>query len=788
MGLFRSIPLIERELKFLQEVNFTELQIDLEQAQKVQSTSVKDNDSTEEQNKLITKFPRIVGIQPMLDKLCLNLEPATSSGVYITGARECGKTTLVEALIRARAMEQLSSHLGTKPFYIFDATGFFLQTKSGDRIQLFTKALKIVAESNGLLIIDHLDDFVEMAGSDGTLLLNALVSTLEQYRRRGMVAIVLAEETGIKEVAECGKSLQRVFKHFPINQEPSFEELKPILTAKAAMLGKAHNVKFTESAIDEVIRILSRYPGRTFTAAKPGNAIEFLDMVGAHVSRIRFAEPISITEMRNKISVMHDEYNLICRESAPEIQERATLLKNKLEELTAQFQTEEAEWREKFQPLESTRKLFATIERELPILRLITPASPQEKLRIKELIEIDGKRSRDEDQELSILKAKRPRTPGEEAKFNLYTNNYDKAKEDVKRAEEALYSSAPLVQAEHARAVFNAQTGFSIKSPAETRERLKTLDGYLAGQIFRQEQARIALANAYRARERGVKDPSKPTVLLFGGGSGLGKTELVKALVRYHLGMENKPDLADQLSPITISLSEFGDKSSVSKLIGAAPGLVGYDEAIPWHDEIRKDPRAIVLFDEADKAHPLVLLTLMQAFEEGILKDSAQRPINLKDTIIVVNINGVTADDIQRRDDPDHIFEQVLKVQSESGGTLFTKAVLNRIDGIYIFDNLREEDLVKITRKEIRKLNGDFREQAVSINLDDQTALAILKKHTNQSAGGRWPRKLVQSMIRPKILNYIDQRDNNLKAGEVPTPSTLTINFDEDEISISANA
>lgn len=426
------------------------------------------------------------------------------------------------------------------------------------------------------------------------------------------------------------------------------------------------------------------------------------------------------------------------------------------------------------------------MERELPILRSIVPRTDAENYRMDELEEKDGQRNNDEDVELSTLKAKRPRTPQEDSKFNIYTDNYSKAKEAVTQAEASLYTSVPHVQADHNRAVFNSQTGFSIKSPTETRERLKNIDSYLASQIFLQEKPRLALANAYRARERGVKDPARPTVLLFGEGSGLGKTELAKALVRYHLGMESRPDLSDQLTPITISLSEFGDKSAVSKLIGAAPGLVGYDEPIPWHDDIRKDPRAIVLFDEGDKAHPVVMLTLMQAFDEGMLKDSKQKPVNLKDTIIIICINGICASDLDpaKKDDPEHIFDCVMKVQSEAGGNLFTKAVLNRIDGLYIFEDLRDEDLVKIMRKEIRKLNNDFRDQCVSVNMDDDTAARLIAAFPNTSAGGRWPRKLVQSMLRPQVLQYVDQRDEQLTVDQEPQQCVLNVTLNDKIITL----
>lgn len=782
MGLFRSIPLIERELAFLQEVNFTELQKELMRVRNLnaqRSLGVINEDITETDG-LCTKFPRIVGIQHLVESLCLNLEPATSSGVCIIGPRECGKTTLVEALIRARAQGRLSSQLGTKPFYIFDAAGFFLQSKPNDRIQPFIRALNIVAGSNGLLIIDHIDDFVEMAGSDATLLLNALVSTLEQYRRRGMAAIIVAEDCGMKAVTECGKSLPRVFKNFPITHEPGFEELKPILTAAAVMLEKVHNVKYTEEAIDEVIRILSRYPGRAFTGARPGNAIQFLDMTGAYVSRMRFAEPVPITEMRHRLSLLQDEYVLIS-ESADVA--RTKKLSEDIAALTRNYVEVEGEWRKKFEPLEKARKNFATIERELPLLRAIVPLTEKEKARLA-LLQANDQRTKEDETELALLKARRPRTREEDTKFNLYTDNYEKSKDAVAQAEAALYKTIPRVQAEHLRAVFNSQTGFCIKSPLETRERLKNLDAYLSSQIFRQEKPRLALANAYRARERGVKDPARPIVLLFGGGSGLGKTELVKALVRYHLGMENRPDLADQLTPVTISLSEFGDKSSVSKLIGAAPGLVGYDEPIPWHEEIRKDPRAIVLFDEGDKAHPVVMLTLMQAFDEGVLKDSAQKPVNFKDTIIVVNINGITSANLDpaRKDDPDHIFESVLKVQSEAGGNLFTAAVLNRMDGLYIFEDLLNEDLVKILGKEIRKLNNDFRDQGVSVVLDDVTTASLIATFPSPSAGGRWPRKLVQTMVRPKVLHYIDRRDADLCADQAPQKCVLRLGLKDNEV------
>lgn len=169
------------------------------------------------------------------------------------------------------------------------------------------------------------------------------------------------------------------------------------------------------------------------------------------------------------------------------------------------------------------------------------------------------------------------------------------------------------------------------------------------------------------------------------------------------------------------------------------------------------------------------MLTLMQAFDEGMLKDSKQKPINLKDTIIIVCINGICAADLDpaRKDDPDHIFDCVMKVQSEAGGDLFTKAVLNRIDGLYIFENLRDEDLVKIMTKEIRKLNNDFRDQQVSVVMDDETAERLIATFPNASAGGRWPRKLV------------DDRDNELKIDQVPQKCVLHVELKDKEINLA---
>ncbi len=765
MGLFRSIPLIERDLPFLFEINFTELARDLTRVRNFNACRSLPNvtpeaaaKGLEEIDGLCTKYPRIVGIQQLVDKLCLDLEPATSNGVFITGARESGKTTLIEALVRARAQGRLSSQLGTKPFYVFDATGFFTKARAGeDRLQQFIRALGIVADSNGLLIIDNIDDFVEMAGADATLLLNILVSVLETHRRRGMGAIILAEDTGVKAVNEAGKSLPRVFKTFPLTHEPSFDELKSILMASALVFEKVHNVKGTEEAIDEIIRLLSRYPGRAFTSARPGNAIHFMDMAFAYVSRIRFAEPQEVADLRTRLTCLQDEYAVV---SSAGDAERTKNLTDELASVTKKYVQVEGAWRKKFAPLEQARQNFATIERELPMLRAIQPRSEKENLRLAQLKEMEDPTA-EEKKEMALLAAKRSRTKEEETKFNIYAGNYDKAKAEVAKAEAALYADVPRVMAEHPRAVFNSQTGINIKSPAETRERLGKLDDYLASQIFLQDKARKALADAYRARERGVKDPSRPTVLLFGGGTGLGKSELVKALVRYHLGMEHRADLADQLTPVTISLSEFGDKSSVSKLTGASPGLVGYDDPIPWHEEIRKDPKSIVLFDEGDKAHPVVMLTLMQGFEEGLLRDGAGRPVNLKDTIIIININGITSADLDPalKDDPQHIVECVLKVQSEAGGNLFTDAVLNRIDGIYIFEPLGEPEMVKIMAKEMRKVNSDFRDHGVKAVMDEPTTKEIIHTFPNPSAGGRGPRKLLLARVRPKMLEYIDRRD-----------------------------
>jgi ATP-dependent Clp protease ATP-binding subunit ClpA len=279
----------------------------------------------------------------------------------------------------------------------------------------------------------------------------------------------------------------------------------------------------------------------------------------------------------------------------------------------------------------------------------------------------------------------------------------------------------------------------------------------------------------YTARELGVCDPCRPAgVLIFLGGTGLGKSELVKVLVRF--------DSGEGTEPVIIRLSEFPDKTSVKKLIGADPGLVGYDEGAKYLEPIRANSRAVVLLDEADKAHPAMFDLLMQAFEDGVITTSQGTKVPLKDVIFVMAMNGVTASNFKKPEDmrnDELVREKLSQLEFSPGQRLFRPEFLARVDEVVVFENLDVSDDVKIFRKEIVKLNIDYKDRGLTVDPDDEeTNTCIVEKYRVPALGGRSARAIMKKHVRPLLTAYAMERA--LKAeGQDVLKERVSLHMDE---------
>jgi ATP-dependent Clp protease ATP-binding subunit ClpA len=671
------------------------------------------------------KLARIVGFQQPLDKLRMILASAGVNNAHIEGPRGIGKTSLVDGLIRLRAERRMGSRMMSKPFYLMDVSTFFKLGRE-DWVKQFDRAMTYVADHRGLVIIDHFDDFVRMADGEAARLVNTLVSALENYE--DIQSVIISERDHADDIRSVAIGLERRFQKLPIEKEVDTKQLKQILLAQFRKLEALHNVDFTEEAADEIIRLTSRYPGRAFNEPRPKNAVKFADRTAAYVRLTQYSEPPEVTLLREDIAVLTDQIALLNDDEKAVHQAVCDELKNK----KADFARKDAEWKEKF----------------LPLLRL------QENVVAEEAV-------------INRFEKKgNARTKQEDEVYGKARRNRDEYQRKLAEIERTLSPKPPCVMAVHIRKVFSDESGVPLSNLSQDRLlRLAQLDSVLDSQIFKQERAKRALAQVYRAREMGVSDPSRPAgVLVFLGGTGLGKSELVKVLTRF--------DGGDGAEPVIIRFSEFKSETAVQKFLGADPGFAGFEQGAKFLDPLRLNSRSILLIDEADKAHPTMFDLLMQAFEEGVITTSQGIQIPLKDMIIVMAMNGITAASFTKTEEFENdalVREKLSTLRNEKGQLLFRPEFIGRIDEVVVFENLDKADAERILEKEIAQLNKDYRDRGLYVDPDDEATNAkIIERYHDASLGGRSPRAIVKQHIRPLLTNYVMKRAMEANGQDVP--------------------
>jgi ATP-dependent Clp protease ATP-binding subunit ClpC len=263
-------------------------------------------------------------------------------------------------------------------------------------------------------------------------------------------------------------------------------------------------------------------------------------------------------------------------------------------------------------------------------------------------------------------------------------------------------------------------------------------------------------------------------VLLFTGGTGLGKTELCRVLARW--------DGGESALPALLRMSEFKDRSAVSRLTGAAPGLVGFDDGAPTIEECEN--KDIVVFDEIDKADPNIYDVLMQILEEGEITLSNGKKISFKGKLMVITTNAVTADDLTKDElgKQDEHQERIRTVLCEAkskdtGAPLFRPEFIGRVDEVYVYKKLDQPTALRIIRKELAKINRDYQERGISIEADELVLRQIIEKHYVPSQGGRSPRQIVKKRVRPLVTDYLMKRMMETKGDETPLNERLRLNF-----------
>jgi ATP-dependent Clp protease ATP-binding subunit ClpB len=660
---------------------------------------------------------RYVGLDAKLAKLHTVLALAGVNSMWIRGEPGTGKTSLIDEFIRARTEKRLSSSMFGGPFFLFNVSLFLTQLPSswlGD----FNKALDAVKESHGLLVIDHIDDLVQGSRDYSDRLMQSLIAALD--RSDDIQCIIISDAKNNDAVENASTGIMRRFQVME-TEEPDLDSLKPLLMSHFRRLSRMHNVEYSEPIADEVIRLLGRYPGRAFTTSqRPEKAISFADMVGAMVRINVFADPVGLAELRDRMGALRDTLDVTRRNRGVSAAATA-FLEKQLATLRDQYAVANRAYEDRFGAYVKAKQTLDEIESRL---------GPIE------------------------AKSQVNRSTDEKRDFNTLKDAIQRARHGLAQEELKLHAVRPAVTKADVRSIFSDYSGVPLSNlSANKLERLACLEANLVAEIFGQEAPVKAVVKVWRERELGVSDPSRPAgVLLFTGGTGLGKTELTKVLARW--------DGGESALPAIIRMSELKDKSAVSRLTGAAPGLVGFDDGAPTIEECEN--RDIVVFDEINKADPNIYDVMMQILDEGEITLSNGKKISFKGKLIVITTNALRADDITEDElnNQDQHQERIRALlceakSKETGTALFRPEFIGRVDELYVYKDLDKDAALKILEKEIRKINRDYQERGIFIDSDEASLRAIIDKHYVPSQGGRSPRQIVKKRIRPVVTDYL---------------------------------
>ena len=669
------------------------------------------------------KIDPVIGRDEEIRKIIEILARKTKNNVILLGEPGVGKTAILEGLAERIVKDDVPTILKDKVIYELDMGALVAGAKYRGEFEERLKAvLNKIKESEGkiILFIDEIHLIVGAGRTDGAL---DASNMLKPMLARGEIDCIGA--TTLKEYREYiekDRALERRFQPVLIN-EPSVEDTITILRGLKNRFESFHGVKITDGALVAASTLSNRYLTSRFL---PDKAIDLVDEACASIKVELASMPAKLDELERKIRQLEIEKVALKKESD-----------------------------------EASKKRLAELEKELSVL-------------LKEDNEL---KSQWQDEKSQILKIKNIKEKLEKAKFDLDValshSEYEKAGElqyktipelekqlkdfDYSEGKDRLLSE--VVDEEQIARIISRMTNIPLsKIEKGDREKVLDLKSTLAKRVIGQDEALSLVSDAILRQRAGIKDSNRPIgSFLFLGPTGVGKTEVARALAESLFDSESHI--------IRIDMSEYMEKYSTSRLIGAPPGYVGYEEGGQLTEKVRRNPYSIVLFDEIEKAHPEVFNLLLQMLDDGRLTDSQGRVVDFKNTIIIMTSNlGSEYLLNNERDKVDVLLHQTFKPE-----------FLNRIDEIVYFSPLSKETQGKIVDKLLNNLNDRLKESYYSFEFSKALKDWILDSSFSPTFGARPIKRFIQNKVETAIANKIISQ-------EVDTNHKYLVDYVNDEV------
>ena len=667
------------------------------------------------------KLDPVIGRDDEIRRVLQILSRRTKNNPILIGEPGTGKTAIIEGLAQRIVRGDVPENLKSKTVYSLDMGALVAGAKyKGEFEERLKGVINEVIQSDGsfILFIDEIHTLVGAGAGEGAMdAANILKPALARGDLRAIGATTLNE---YQKYFEKDKALERRFQTVMVD-EPDVQSSISILRGLKERYENHHKVRIMDEAVIAAVELSNRYITDRFL---PDKAIDLMDEAAAKLRMERNSVPEELDEITRRLKQLEIERAAIKRENDTV----------KLKQLNAEIddlQKQEKSIREKW---ESEKNLVSRIQ--------------QDKQRIEQLkIEADN--------------AERDGNYGRVAEIR-----YGKLKEmeqDIANIQEELHSKqgdSALVKeevtADDIAEVVSRWTGIPVNRMLESeREKLLHLEEELHKRVVGQEEAISAVANAVRRSRAGLQDPKRPIgSFIFLGTTGVGKTELAKALAEYLFN--------DEKLMTRIDMSEYQEKFSVTRLIGAPPGYVGYDEGGQLTEAVRRKPYSVVLFDEIEKAHPDVFNILLQVLDDGRLTDNKGRTVNFKNTIIIMTSN-LGSDYIREKsaqigksdESRQQWLEETRKHLLEMLKQTIRPEFLNRIDETVVFMPLKETEIHQIVALQVNSVVKMLKENGITLNVDPSAVELMSKAGYDPEFGARPVKRAIQNLLLNRLSTMI---------------------------------